>query len=145
MKLTIFLSFSFVLLGLVSCSNKPLNIAGGGQRLTEIKRISSPDNKVDAVLVESGGGATVANGHEVFLVLPGKKITDIPSDYSCFTADHTRKPDIEWTQNKRLLISYDKARIFRFTNFWHSDSLDNWNYIIELKLKPNDSTGQLIE
>jgi len=143
MKLfTLFLYF-FSFLGFVSCTDSSLNVEGQDRSLKEVKRIVSPDNKVDAVLVETFGGATVANGYKIFVVLPGRKIADEESHYSRFTADHTRNLDIKWTQEKRLLISYDKARIFQFTNFWHSDSLDKWDYIVELTLKSNKANGQL--
>ena len=55
---------------IVSCNNRHANDIG----LKEIKRITSPDKLVDAVLIETNGGATVALGNKVILVSKGKKI-----------------------------------------------------------------------
>ena len=143
MKLTTSFLFLIIIFKMFSCSGNEFNIAGGSKEMKEIKRVSSPDKKVEAVLVETNGGATVANGNSIFLVLPGRKVTSIDTQYSLFNADHTYKIDLHWLQDKRLLITYDKARIFHFTNFWHSGSLDNWNYIVELSLKSNQPNNQL--
>ena len=74
-KLIILIFFSF-LISLTSCLSDNSNIAGGNTSLTELKRVVSFDNKVEAVLVETNSGATVATGNFVFIVLPGKKISN---------------------------------------------------------------------
>ncbi|MEP6683908.1 MAG: hypothetical protein ABJA35_11635 [Parafilimonas sp.] len=116
-----------------------------GTSLTELKRISSFDKKVEAVLIETNGGATSSFGNAVFLVVPGKKITQDDLKYAIFNADHYQKIDIKWQANKQLLISYNKARIFNYTNFWQSGEIDNWNYVVEITLKCLSSNGQLFE
>jgi hypothetical protein len=58
----------------LSCSSLTKNF-GTRSSLKELKRISSPDKKVEAVLVETNGGATTSFGNAVFLVVPGEKIT----------------------------------------------------------------------
>ena len=40
----------------------------------EVSRVSSPDGKVDAVLVETNGGATTSFGYRVFIATPGEKV-----------------------------------------------------------------------
>lgn len=107
-----------------------------------LKRISSIDKRIDAVLVESGGGATVANGHKVYIVIHGKDIAD--SDTPIFIADYTRGIDIKWTANNLLSIEYAKARIFSFTNFWHAEQLDDWAYIVEIKLENISAEGRAL-
>jgi len=50
-----------------------------------------------------------------------------------------------WLQPKLLEISYDKARIFQFSNFWSSSEVEDFSYVIEIKLAPNDSLWSLTE
>lgn len=108
----------------------------------EIKRISSPDSRVEAVLVEFSGGATVGNSAVVYLLEKGEPIKE--STGSLFTSDHFYGVDIEWKANKNLVIKYEKARIFKFSNFWNP-SLDSWDYIVEITLQCLSPDGQLRE
>ncbi len=108
----------------------------------EIKRISSPDLRVEAVLVEANGGATVSTINKIYLLEKGAKI-DLNTE-PVFLSDHQIGVDIAWKENKNLFINYEKARIFKFTNFWNP-SLDNWNYVVEISLHCLSSKGQLRE
>ncbi len=127
-----------------SCNNTGSNLVES-EPFKELKRISSPDKKVEAVLVETNGGATTSFGNSVFIVTAGKKIRQGDIAYSVFTADHYQGVDIKWDTIRRLLISFDKARIFTFTNFWQTDKIDNWNYVVEIKLQCISQDGQLKE
>ncbi len=142
LKLLACLSFlSFI----SSCVGKTKGESVSNPFIKELKRISSPDKKVDAVLIEREGGATVANSNRVFLVLPGKKVTEDDLDLSQFTADHTQNVDIEWEHNQQLLIKYEKARIFNFSNFWQAKEVEDWNHVVELRLQCTSTDGQLSE
>jgi len=143
MKYTLLIILNSFLITFISCQNDQLNISGGEGAITEVKRIASPDKKVEAVLIETNGGATVANGNKVFIVLPGRGIKGDDLRFAIFNADHCSELDIEWKQNRVLSVKYDKARIFNYTNFWHSDSLQNWNYVVEIKLDCISPNGQL--
>lgn len=111
--------------------------------LKELKRVTSPDKKVDAVLVETNAGATTSYGNKVFLVMPGKRIVEDDLKYAVFSADHYQNIAIKWEANRQLLISYYKARIFSYTNFWQTGELENWNYVVEVKLQCSSTNGQL--
>ena len=129
------------LLILFSCSGEAKNDGSNDRKV--VKRISSAEKKIDAVLVEVYGGATVANSHRVYIVLHGNEI--LSSDYAIFIADYTIGTDIEFSPNNILSIKYDKARIFSFTNFWHSEKLDDWKYIVEVKLVNTSSDGKALK
>lgn len=129
-----------ILITFSSCSDGDVN-ASEETSLTEIKRIKSRDKKVEAVLVETNGGATVATGNLVYIVLPGQKASIDVS--AIFKADYCAALDIKWKDNQQLLIIYDKARIFEFTNFWQSESVDDWNYVVEVTLENTSTDGQL--
>ncbi|RYE15655.1 MAG: hypothetical protein EOP45_18285 [Sphingobacteriaceae bacterium] len=111
--------------------------------LKELKRVRSPDKKVDAVLVETNAGATTSYSNKVFLVMPGKRIVEDDLQYAVFSADHYQNIAIKWEANRQLLISYYKARIFNYTNFWQTGELENWNYVVEVKLQCSSTNGQL--
>jgi len=100
----------------------------------EINRITSPDNKVDVVLVKENGGATTSDIYKIYITPIN---IDFKSGHELFIVDHVKNLDIKWIQNKMLQISYDEARIFKFTNFWNSKKVDYFDYVVELKLKHN--------
>ena len=48
---------------------------------------------------------------------------------------------LEWNVDKILEIHYDEARIFQFKNFWYSKDVQNFQYVVELKLAPLNEKG----
>jgi len=100
----------------------------------EIKRITSPDSIVDAVLIEVDAGATTSKGYHLYLVPKGNN--DFQKGSAEFVSDHVTDLDIHWRESKFLEIQYKQARIFHFTNFWHSDKIMNYTYVVELRLLP---------
>ena len=132
----------FYLFMLFSCQSDPKRNKETTS-LREIKRIPSPDKSVDALLIEDEGNATVANFIQVYIVLPGVKITEDDRRYTLFKADHFSDVNIKWEKQQNLVIEYEKARIFDFCNFWQDASLDHWNYNVELTLHCTSPDGQL--
>ena len=131
------------LLMLFSCESNSNKKEQTESTLKEIKRIPSTDKRVDALLMEDEGNATVANFIQVYIVLPGAKITEDDRRYSLFKADHFSGVNIKWEKKQNLVIEYEKARIFNFCNFWQDAGLDNWNYNVELTLHCTSPDGQL--
>ena len=98
--------------------------------MQELARVTSPDEVVDAVLVETNVGATVATPSEVYIVPKGSKVTGAP----ILRGDHMEHLNVLWKQPRLLEVSYSKGRIFSFTNFWESADVQNWTYIVEVEL-----------
>ena len=98
--------------------------------MQEISRITSPDSTVDAVLIERGVGATVATPSEIYIVPKGEPVSGEP----LLRGDHMDKLTMTWKPSRLLDIGYAKGRIFSFRNFWESAEVQNWTYIVELKL-----------
>lgn len=102
----------------------------------EILRLSSPDNLVDAVLVESDCGATTSLSYKVYLV-PAQK--SIKGCTPIFISDKVESLEIKWTNIKNLSIKYSRARIFSFRNFWNSKDVKNFRYTVwiqEFQINP---------
>lgn len=113
-------------------------VMGCGTEYEEISRVPSPDARVDAVLVRTaGGGATVGYGYNIFIVPRGQS----PGrGEERLVADHLKNLTLLWQGPRQLEIRYDEARIFRFSNFWHSKDIDDFNYVVELRLSPTGSS-----
>lgn len=100
----------------------------------ELQRISSPDNLLDAVLVETDCGATTSFVSTVYIV---PKYEEVSNDDVVFKADNVKDLTLYWAKNNFLEIRYGKARIFNFTNFWHSKDVGNFEYVVNVLEKPN--------
>jgi hypothetical protein len=106
-----------------------------------IDRQTSPDGKVDALIVERSCGATVGFSYAVHIVSKGVSTLET----HIFLADHVEDLSISWLAEQHLIIGYKKARIFEYTNFWQSKNIDNFKYIIavdEIKLRGAVSLDQ---
>lgn len=113
----------FGLLALVGCEKNDLCVGD------EISRASSPDKRVDAVVTKGNCGATTSYSYRVSVVQAGK--IPVESDM-IFFADKTESVSVSWQAPKKLVVSYKEARIFKFTNFWSSKELDNFQYIVSV-------------
>jgi hypothetical protein len=87
----------------------------------ELSRISSPDARLEAIILEDGGSG-VKNGILIFLEPAGTKIADY--DACDFSADKVHGLSVRWISAKVLEIHYAKARIFEFRNIWTSKELE---------------------
>ena len=124
------------------------NIAGEW-RYEEIESVRSPDGVVDAVLVRGGGGAATGFNFSVFLV-PGGTRFDAKASWfererALFSAGHHEGLQLAWREAKFLEIRFAKARIFQSSNFWHSQEVQNYSYVVELRLVPSDENSSLSE
>jgi hypothetical protein len=91
-------------------------------------------------LVETNSGATTPYKSEIYIIESGR----IPGAESpCFVSDHELNLKLSWSAERLLTISYDEARIFTFTNFWSSQNVQDFQYIVELRLNPNSKTYSL--
>lgn len=106
----------------------------------EMLRAPSPDLKVDAVLIRTGSGAPGSFGYKIFIV---PRAAEWKKDTESFDADHVCKVKFYWRQSGLLEIQYERARIYRFSNFWQSKEIDDGKYVVELRLTPNSSDFSL--
>lgn len=95
----------------------------------EISRTPSPDKLADAVISMSDCGATTSNSYRVYVVKVGGGPVE---DDVVFLADKVEDINVFWQAPRKLLISYKEARIFRFTNFWSSEEMDNFRYVVSI-------------
>ena len=101
----------------------------------EVSRLVSPDRRVDAVWVrDSGGGATVGISYLLYIVPTGRAPE---RGMQQLVADHIDNVTLRWREPRRLEVAYDQARIFNFFSFWQHRELDNFNYVVEIRLIPN--------
>ena len=101
--------------------------------LEEVKRLTSHDNKIDAVIIKKNYGATSSYVYDLYVVPKGK---NVDSKDAKFTADHIKELELIWLQDRLLQITYKKARIFHFSNFWQFKEVNNFSYVVEIQLNP---------
>lgn len=125
-----------------------INIAGEWH-YQEIERVKSPDGVVDAVLVRGSGGATTGFDFSVFIVPSGipfdEKSELFNPESELFSADHWENLKLVWREPKFLEIRYDKARIFKYRNYWRKKEMQDYKYVVEIKLVPTNNKSSLNE
>lgn len=117
--------FIFVLVGITSCG-----VPSAGK---EIQRTTSPDKLADAILVSREAGATVAMPIELYIVPSGQ---NWKSETPVLRGDNLEDLRVVWQRPRFLEIRYKKGRIFSFTSFWHSSDIQQFKYVVELRLVP---------
>jgi len=96
-----------------------------------ITREVSPDKRVDAIISETNCGATVGYIYKVYIVPSGLDSLD-DNDHPVFQSGRTEGLKISWVAKQQLYILYDRARIYKYTNFWRTRELDNFNYLVAI-------------
>jgi hypothetical protein len=126
----IFLFFSFYSFG---CNAIPFPEVSSKEHY----RVKSPDAEVDAVLMKSDGGATTSVSYNLFILPKGASSRELPLEHSRLIADNAEGLRITWIENKVLKIDCKSARIFRFSNFWQSKEVQDYRYVVEIRISPN--------
>src|SRR5215471_12909413 len=127
-----------ILMILAACLASACISPAGEWSYEEIGRVKSPDSIVDAVLVRGNGGATTSFSFSVFIVPAGTKFENDSTFFksSVFTADHVDGLQLRWMEPKLLGIQYKEARIFQFRNNWNRQEVQEFHYVVEIKLLP---------
>ncbi len=71
----------------------------------ELLRITSPDGKVDAVLVKGDCGATTSYSYDIFIVPRGESTKKTKA---VFKADHVKNESLQWLAPKILEVKYGR-------------------------------------
>ena len=104
----------------------------------EMKRVTSPNEKYDAVLYRISGGAATSFVYDIYILPKGKKSIVLES-----TVLHARRaPDLDmfWDKDGELIIQYSKAEICKFDGIVTPGILNHSNYVgIELVKLPEKS------
>lgn len=143
-------SAGFVLCLFLSTSSWiPARLLSKGSNRTEEIRVTSPDGRLDAVMVrEMYGGATGGIQWDVFIVPKG---VPAPSDgqRSLFSASDLTAEKLVWRQPHVLEIGFDEAAIEEFRNLWALDEIDRvgssgeGDHFVEIRLAPSSEYSRL--
>jgi hypothetical protein len=78
----------------------------------EVARVVSPSGNIEAVLVETNGGATTSFGYEVFVVERGAKPSGFPvvSLYGAVRNQHAYGANLKWSSPSSLAVEYLSAK-----------------------------------
>ena len=77
----------------------------------EVARVSSPDGRVDAVLVETNGGATTSFGYEIHIVEKGKSYGQAATTlYGALRNENAYGANLRWLTDSDLMVEYQRAR-----------------------------------
>lgn len=107
-------------------------IVGCGQTPpTEVYRLTSPDNKVDAIVAKKETDATAGLPFFLYIVPKGGHITE---SEPILIADSMDNAQVKWRASKKLVVSFSSGRIFSFSNFWQSSEIDNFQYSVNVYL-----------
>jgi hypothetical protein len=102
---------------------------------------SSPNGLYDAVILQGNCGATTSYSYKIYIIKKVKKLKNEHLKFEVFISDHVENLKISWESSKKLLITYDEARIFKYRNFYYIKDNINNNltefYISEIKNMEN--------
>ena len=102
---------ALILLSVSGCVSAPELVS-----FDEVARVSSPDRRADAILVETNGGATTSFGYYVFVVPPGVKLKERDDKYIVVKLHATTRnksaygANLNWSDKERLKIEFLSAR-----------------------------------
>jgi hypothetical protein len=77
----------------------------------EVARVPSPDGRVEAVLMETNGGATTSFGYEVHVVEKGRPASDqVAWLYGASRNENACGANLKWISDNELVVEYLEAR-----------------------------------
>lgn len=117
------ISFIFIVLIIAACSS-----------YDEVSRVSAPSGLVDAVLIESNGGATTSFNYHIFLEeksLFGVNQTKVGNLYGAVRSKSAYGINLKWLDDKTLQLEYLRAQDTRLKI--NAVEIDNVIYSIKFK------------
>lgn len=127
-------SLSYIIATIIVALSAPaIFISCSGPEGTVLGKATSPNRLVDAFLVARKAGATVPTPIELYLVPHGQ---DWKRETAVLRGDKFEGLTMAWSQQRLLEIRYRKGRIFKFTNFWNSAEIQQFQFTVELRLVP---------
>jgi hypothetical protein len=84
----------------------------GAVNKDEVARLTAPSGQIDAVLLETNGGATTSFGYEVHMVKTGAKPVDSPMVvlYGALRNDNAYGVNLRWESDSVLAVEYLTAK-----------------------------------
>ena len=86
----------------------------------EVARVAQPQANVDAVLVETNGGATTSFGYEVFVLphgqVPERSGNPVAYLYGAGRNEHAYGVNLRWDSSDTLAVEYLDARHVNWVN-----------------------------
>jgi len=77
----------------------------------EVARVTSPDGRVEAVLIETNGGATTSFGYEVHVVEKGQPTRErVAFLYRAGRNENAYGVNLKWVDDNQVAIEYWDAR-----------------------------------
>jgi hypothetical protein len=79
----------------------------------EVARVRSPTGRLEAVVIETNGGATTSFGYEVYIVPAGSgtwRGREVASFYGAARNDNAYGVNVRWVTVNSLAIEYLQAR-----------------------------------
>jgi hypothetical protein len=129
----IFLLFSFSLSG---CGITPIPLFT--TEISEYTRITSPDGLVDAIVMYRDSGVATSGSYLLYILTRGGVVEEESekSNKPVFVGEKVEQLKFSWIKDKDLQIDCKKARIWKFSNFWFSKDVQDYNYIVEIRIAP---------
>ncbi len=99
----------------------------------ELVRATSPDRRVDAILVEPIV-KSIGGGEALYLVPIGDPA---PASEPVLRGSRlTGPPKLHWSKSQLLEVQYDRGCVAAFSNVWHSGEVEEGRYYVEVRLDP---------
>ena len=99
----------------------------------EVARVTAPSGDIDAILIETNGGATTSFGYLVYVVPRGASATDskrVASLYGATRSDQAYGVNLKWRSSEELAVEYLSAHSEDLLR----DSLSITNHTIRVQL-----------
>ena len=115
-------------------------LIGGEASHDEVARVPSPSGQMEAVLVESNGGATTSFWYDVYLVSPGWAYTNgihLAYLYGAVRSNRAYGVNLKWSGPETLTLEYLEAKQARLMN--PNPTIEGESITVVLKSGVDDS------
>jgi hypothetical protein len=132
------------------CKGRRVPYEGAFSASSELMRVTSPNGRLDAVLVSYIYGPAAGSGADsnVYIVPKGAPV-HIKAGREVFSADPMTGGQLVWKREHLLEIHYDIAEIHGFRNLWGLHEVENVgnsgerDYEVEIRLMPTSDSSAL--
>lgn len=118
-----------------SCGQIGRLFFAGGEK--ELLRSTSPDGRLDAIVMQNNPGAFSSFQYLLFFAPRGERIKTVPDDPAIVSTSEGDELKVHWTSPHFIEIYPGNSHVKFFANYWYSAKMPN--YGVELDYAPSPS------
>jgi hypothetical protein len=103
----------------------------------EVFRSTSPDGRLDAVVIQNNPGAFSSFQYFLYFVPKGTRVRDVPDNPAIVSTSEGDELKVLWTSPHFIAVDPGNSHVKFFANYWYSARMPNYGVELDYAQSPS--------